>query len=117
MEQIQYLVLENHPQDSRIKIKDDGIFQTLGCRGGAEYEPHTLLVLEIRTMQETTGTLSPGAHAGSYNGQDAYNDMLVVDDGLLHRERTSGSINNEQDGRSVELYARPTVNYRGGVHR
>lgn len=24
-----------------------------------------------------TGTLSPGAHAGSYNGQDAYNDMLV----------------------------------------
>ena len=32
-------------------------------------------------IQKTTGTLSPGAHAGSYNGQDAYNDMLVVDDG------------------------------------
>ena len=30
------------------------------------------------TYQETTGTLSPGAHPGSYNGQDAYNDMLVV---------------------------------------
>lgn len=29
-------------------------------------------------MQTVTGTLSPGAHAGSYNGQDAYNDMLVV---------------------------------------
>lgn len=29
------------------------------------------------TYQKTTGTLSPGAHAGSYNGQDAYNDMLV----------------------------------------
>lgn len=29
------------------------------------------------TYQETTGTLSPGAHPGSYNGQDAYNDMLV----------------------------------------
>ena len=29
------------------------------------------------TYQEVTGTLSPGAHAGSYNGQDAYNDMLV----------------------------------------
>lgn len=27
-------VLENHPQDSRIKIKDDGIFQTMGARGG-----------------------------------------------------------------------------------
>lgn len=31
----------------------------------------------VQTYQETTGTLSPGAHAGSYNGQDAYNDMLV----------------------------------------
>lgn len=30
------------------------------------------------TYQQTTGTLSPGAHAGSYNGQGAYNDMLVV---------------------------------------
>ena len=26
------------------------------------------------TYQKTTGTLSPGAHAGSYNGQDAYKD-------------------------------------------
>ena len=31
----------------------------------------------LLTYQETTGTLSPGAHPGSYNGQDAYNDMLV----------------------------------------
>lgn len=30
------------------------------------------------TYQKVAGTLSPGAHAGSYNGQDAYNDMLVV---------------------------------------
>ena len=29
------------------------------------------------TYQDVTGTLSPGAHAGSYNGQDEYNDMLV----------------------------------------
>lgn len=29
------------------------------------------------TYQDVTGTLSPGAHSGSYNGQDAYNDMLV----------------------------------------
>lgn len=32
----------------------------------------------VQTYQETTGTLSPGAHAGSYNGQDAYNDMLIA---------------------------------------
>ena len=29
------------------------------------------------TYQDVTGTLSPGANAGGYNGQDAYNDMLV----------------------------------------
>lgn len=29
------------------------------------------------TYQDVAGTLSPVAHAESYNGQDAYNDMLV----------------------------------------
>lgn len=29
------------------------------------------------TYQKVAGTLSPGAHAGSYNGQDTYNDMLI----------------------------------------
>lgn len=33
------------------------------------------------TYQNVTGCLSQGAHPGSYNGQDAYSDMLVVDDG------------------------------------
>ena len=32
-----------------------------------------------KTYQKVTGTLNPGAHAGSYNGQDAYNDMLIVE--------------------------------------
>lgn len=30
------------------------------------------------SYQNITGTLNPGAHPGSYNGQDAYNDMLVT---------------------------------------
>lgn len=44
----------------------------------------------VQTYQNTTGTLSPGAHAGSYNGQDAYNDMLVVD---KNAESTRGGEN------------------------
>ena len=32
----------------------------------------------IESYQDKTGTLSPGAHPGCYNGQDAYNDMLVT---------------------------------------
>ena len=34
------------------------------------------------TYQRTAGTLSPGAHPGSYNGQDAYNDMLITDNNM-----------------------------------
>ena len=43
------------------------------------------------TYQEVTGTLSPGAHAGSYNGQDAYNDMLVVSSEISTSLRAKGN--------------------------
>ena len=49
---VKHIVLENHPMDSRIKIKDDGIFQTISARGGQEGDPHTLLVLDIRTDED-----------------------------------------------------------------
>lgn len=39
-------------------------------------------------MQKTTGTLSPGGHPGSYNGQDAYNDLLVVEDGSRYHNES-----------------------------
>ncbi len=32
------------------------------------------------TYQRATGTISPGGHPGSYNGQDAWNDMLITDE-------------------------------------
>lgn len=43
------------------------------------------------TYQQTIGTLSPGAHAGSYNGQDAYNDMLVVSSEISPTLRAKGN--------------------------
>lgn len=44
---------------------------------------YTALVLTVgkvkdMTYQKITGTLSQGAHPGSYNGQGAYNDMLLT---------------------------------------
>lgn len=49
------------------------------------------------TYQRTAGTISQGAHPGSYNGQDAYNDLLVVDDGrtALHGIPASKRRNHE----------------------
>lgn len=43
------------------------------------------------TYQDVTGTFSPGAHAGSYNGQDAYNDMLVVSSEISPSLRAKGN--------------------------
>lgn len=31
------------------------------------------------SYQTVIGTLNPGGHPGSYNGQDAYNDLLVTE--------------------------------------
>ena len=58
-------------------------------------------------MQKVTGTLSGGAHPGSYNGQDAYNDMFVVEDGSIcgrQRSVTTGSALGQ--GGCAQLYAR-----------
>lgn len=52
------------------------------------------------TYQQVTGTLSPGAHAGSYNGQDAYNDMLVA-----HTLRASGKDSFREDPTTYVLSA------------
>lgn len=41
-------------------------------------------LFQDRTYQQVAGTLSPGAHAGSYNGQDAYNDMLITDKAVVY---------------------------------
>lgn len=45
---------------------------------------YTALML-TRTYQDICGTLSPGSHAGGFNGQDAYNDMLPCDGKAVRR--------------------------------
>ena len=47
------------------------------------------------TYQTVSGTVNAGAHPGSYNGQDAYNDMLVVNDGVCDGIGASKRWNNE----------------------
>ena len=55
------------------------------------------------------------SHPGSYCGQDAYSDMLVTDNGVVHRKRTSPSVVSERESRCAELYGRSTeIITRGG---
>lgn len=53
------IVLENHPMDSRMKIKDDGIFQTMGARQGGEGDPHTLMIMEMQMGNTLVRRLTP----------------------------------------------------------
>ena len=41
-------VIENHPNDSRVKIKADGVFQTLSSRMGTGGGNVPLVLLEVR---------------------------------------------------------------------
>ena len=53
----------------------------------------------IITYQTVAGTLNPGGHPGSYNWQDAYNDMLVIDDERTNMRRIStGECWNHEGG-------------------
>lgn len=87
--------------------------QTLKEHGGGDTYPKVL----VMTYQTATGTLSPGAHPGSYNGQDAWNDMLVTDERSMHGQRTALPNYNETNSKQPGLYARCTGNNHmgGGV--
>lgn len=63
------------------------------------------------SYQNKTGTLSQGAHPGSYNGQDAYNDMFITEkerESMGNRQRADEPIEAATDSRNSELYARST---------
>lgn len=52
------------------------------------------------TYQKVAGTLSQGAHPGSYNGQDAYNDMLITEErhGRVHNVNRADERRNNEGG-------------------
>ena len=61
--------------------------RTLDLNGGSPAcnQGGIAIVEKQKTYQQVAGTLSPGAHAGSYNGQDAYNDMFVTRSATVRR--------------------------------
>lgn len=77
-----------------------GIVPTLRARMGTGGNQVPL------TYQDVTGTLSPGAHAGSYNGQDAYNDMLVcgaaVPD-IAHTLKAKANLDSREDSETYPV--------------
>ena len=50
------------------------------------------------SYQQKTGTLNPGGHPGSYNGQDAYNDMLIT----TARRKSMDVLERNTDGEHID---------------
>ena len=64
--------------NSHSGFNETNVSKTLDCSDANPTKNQGgLAIVQPMPIQNKTGTLSPGAHAGSYNGQDAYNDMLV----------------------------------------
>jgi len=62
------------------------------------------------SYQNKTGTLNQGAHPGSYNGQDAYSDLLVTE---RERERWARAIGN---GQVHQVYLQEMVGALNTMH-
>ena len=75
--------------------------------------------------QRVTGTLAAGAHPGSYNGQDAYNDMLIpfvkakraqndTDDETWEPDRPAPTLNqfDQGDTRTTTAIVQPDLAVR-----
>ena len=99
-------------QGGMIVLEGNGARESHKGPGYAESETmFTLNTVEQHSVcyQETTGPLCPGAHAGSYNGQDAYNDMLVVENGggvePVTASKASFFLNARSDGTADTLVA------------
>lgn len=95
------LILENHPNDSRVKINESGIVQTLSGRMGTG-GGNVPLVMDVTTYQKTTGALCTDIGKVSGN-QLATNDMFVANASVVRRltpmecERLQGFPDNWTD--------------------
>ena len=78
-----------------------------------------LAIVQPMPIQDKTGTFSPGAHAGSYNGQDAYNDMLVrckvFDARGNGNGETAPTITGDHENRITDYTAIAVDLYNGAV--
>ena len=116
------VVIENHPQDSRVKISEDGMVQTLsgkmGTGGG-----NVPMVMEQGTYQQTTGSLCASGY-DKLGTQEALNDMYVVESSAWDGTQVSPTLtaNNangaqrmpDKDNFNAVLSVEPTAVSYGG---
>lgn len=112
-----YVVIENHPADSRVKISEDGIIQTLSSRMGAGGGN-----VPMDTYQKITGSLCASGY-DKLGTQEALNDMYVVGKTIVGDDvtptlvsRISSAVGNTQDNLNVITYGLDRAAYNQGIN-
>ncbi len=100
---VSYRVLDNHPMDSRIGIKENNIFQTMGTRGGQEYEPHTLMLLEEHDMDTVVRRLTPMECERLQGYPDHWTDIGEWTDSKGKKHKDADSPRYKALGNSIAL--------------
>ncbi len=71
------VVVENHPQDCRYRLKEDNIFPTMGARQGGEGDPNTLMVMETRKSEDTPDSNEPICVQRRFSSVNLFDDGIT----------------------------------------
>ena len=71
------VVVENHPQDCRYRLKEDNIFPTMGARQGGEGDPNTLMVMETKKSEDTQNSNEPICVQRRFSSVNLFDDGIT----------------------------------------
>lgn len=99
---MKFLTIENHPNDSRVKIKDDEICQTLSSRMGTG-GGNVPMVLGIDAYNQTTQleVISP---LRSAEGGDTKPMVMVIEDELQEDQKSAVVEDETEDADGEEVF-------------
>jgi len=106
----QAVVLENHPNDSRVKIREDNTFQTLSSRMGTGGNNTPMVMTEPLMVgcdmynQELTGEVAATMNASSCGSPTASGPSVMVEEPIL-LESNQDHATVQKDGVSTTLPA------------
>lgn len=99
------VILENHPNDSRVKVSEDGMVQTLSSRMGTGGGNVPMVMEGING--EISGTLDASYYKGCGERQGVEREVVCVGNGQLAQAKISdkvGTLNCMHDQQAVITY-------------
>lgn len=109
------IAIENHPADSRVKISEDGMVQTLSSRMGTGVGNVPMVVEGING--EISGTLDASYYKGCGERQGVEREVVCVGNGQLAQAKISdkvGALNCMHDQQAIITYGLDRASYNQG---